>query len=162
MNIIKFIKQKIVEKSFKNKVDLALKTALSKEPSGLLVHNNGKIVRDGGDLFKIENETTSGIYLRRMLLNEGVSIISGIHKRDHVWFLLHGDITVSSYDGVKNYSAPWVGFSKAGTQRVIYANTYSIFQNVFQNPDEIEDIDDLEAYNYCTTFEEYKKYKKNK
>jgi hypothetical protein len=54
-----------------------------------------------------------------------------------------------------------VGFSKAGTQRAIYANKYSIFQNVFQNPNELTDIDELESYNYCTTFKEYKKYKNN-
>lgn len=161
MNIIKFIKNKIAKKTFGNKLQIALNNIYSKNKSELLIHNNGKIVRDGGDLFKIENETTKGIYLRRMLLNKGTSIISGIHKRDHVWFLLHGDITISSYDGVKHYTAPWVGFSKAGTQRAIHANEYSIFQNVFQNPNELKNIDELESYNYCTTFEEYKKYKKN-
>lgn len=162
MNIIKSIKQAISNKSFKNKASIALEKIYTQEPNDLLIHNNGQIVREGGDLFQIKNETVDGIYLRRMLLNKGTVIISAIHKRDHVWFLLEGDITVTSFDGIKNYSAPYVGFSKAGTQRVIYANEMSIFQNVFKNPNDITDLDELEKYNYCTTKEQYKEYKKNK
>lgn len=161
MNIIKFIKNRLLNKSFKTKTEKALNKIYTTESNELLIHNNGKLVREGGALFKIENETTDGIYLRRMLLNEGTAIISAIHKRDHVWFLLEGDITISTSTGKENYTAPYVGFSKAGTQRAIYANKMSIFQNVFQNPLNLKSIDDLEDYNYCMTESEYKKYKKN-
>lgn len=162
MNIIKFIKQKIQKKSFDSKIQNVLDNVYDKESGGDLIHNNGKICRDGGDLFKLEHDTTDGIYLRRMILNKSTAIVSGVHKRDHVWFLLHGSISVSSAEGVEHFDAPWVGFSKAGTQRAIYANEYSIFQNVFKNPNNLKTLDDLEDYNYCATQEEYKKYKKNK
>ncbi len=162
MNLIKYIQNKLSPKPFENKLSNTLNEIYAKKPSDLLVHNNGKIVRDGGKLFKIEHDFTDGIYLRRMLLNKGTAIISGIHKRDHVWFLLKGDITISSKDGVKNFLAPYIGFSKSGTQRAIYANEYSVFQNVFQNPLNITDIDEVENYNYTTTLEEYNNYIKNK
>jgi len=148
--------------SFRNAVDKTLKKAYKQENSDLLIHNNGKIARKGGNLFKIEHDFTDGLYLRRMLLNKGVSIISGVHKRDHAWFLLQGNITIASENGVENYSAPYVGFSKAGTQRAIHANELSIFQNVFQNPSNEKNLDLLEDYNYCNTLKEYKEYKKNK
>ena len=51
MNLIKFIKNKIIAKSFENKVNKLLKVAYSKENSDLLVHNDGGIVRDGNQLF---------------------------------------------------------------------------------------------------------------
>lgn len=161
MNIIKSIKNKLLNKSFKNKTQNTLDKIYATESNEVLIHNNGKLVREGGDLFKIENETTDGIYLRRMLLNKGTAILSAIHKRDHAWFLLEGDITISTATGKENYTAPYVGFSKAGTQRAIYANEMSIFQNVFQNPLNLKSIDDLEDYNYCMTEKEYKKYKNN-
>lgn len=155
MNIIKFIKNKI----FKKKISSALTNIYNKNQNKNLIHNNGKLCREGGNLFKIENEFTDGIYLRRMLLNKGTAIISGIHKRDHVWFLLKGNITISNENGSEEYVAPYVGFSKAGTQRAIFANEFSIFQNVFKNPLDIKDLDEVEEYNYATTIKEYKKYK---
>lgn len=133
---------------FKKKVSKLLNTIYAQDPSDLIVHDRGRIVREGGELFEIQNDFTDGIYLRRMILQEGTTIVSGIHRRDHVWFLLEGTITISSGDEVETYEAPYVGFSSSGTQRVIYANEYSVFQNVFKNPKGLTSIDDLEDYNY--------------
>lgn len=150
---IKYIAKKAREKflpkkSFKKKISDVLKTVYSHESGGEIIHNRGKIVREGKDLFKIEHDFTDGLYLRRLILRKNTTIISGIHKRDHVWFLLIGNITVSSEDGVENYQAPYIGFSKSGTQRAIYANDYSVFQNVFQNPLGLSNLDELEDFNY--------------
>jgi len=156
---VKILTKKIKEtlfprKSFKNKISNLLNSIYSKESSDVLIHNKGKIVREGKGLFDLEHDFTDGIYLRRMMLNKGTTIISGIHRRDHVWFLIIGNITVSDQDGVTNYEAPYIGFSKLGTQRVIHANEYSVFQNVFQNPLGLSNLDDLEDFNYIM---EYKK-----
>lgn len=63
-----------------------------------------------------------------------------------------GKITVSSEEGVNEYEAPYIGFSKSGTQRAIHANEYSIFQNVFQNPLGLSDLDELEQFNYIMEY----------
>ena len=146
--ILKLRDRFLPKKSFKEKISSVLKTAYSKESGGDLIHDRGKIVRDGKDLFKIEHDFTDGLYLRRLILNKNTTVGSGIHRRDHVWFLLVGSITVSSEDGVQNYQAPYIGFSKSGTQRAIYASDYSVFQNVFQNPLGLSDLDELEDFNY--------------
>ena len=161
MNLIKFIKNKILAKSFETKMLNLLNTAYSKENSDLLVHNNGKLVRKGGNLFKLEHEFVPGIYLRRMILNKGTSIVSAIHKRDHVWFLLSGYITISTKNKIETFEAPYIGFSKAGTQRAIYAHELSVFQNVFQNPFELKNLDELEDYNYSLTKDEYNDFIRN-
>jgi len=160
MSLIKS-NQKVTNVFSKKNISELLKKIYSSKSNESLIHNNGKICREGGDLFDLEHELVDGLYLRRMSLNKGTGIISGIHKRDHVWILLQGSIKVSSELGEEEYLAPWVGYSPAGTQRLIYANERSVFQNVFKNPKNLTYLDDLEDYNYCTTIEEYEKYKKN-
>ena len=148
-NIAKKARKKFFpKKSFKKKLSNVLETVYSQESGSQIIHDKGKIVREGKDLFKIEHDFTDGLYLRRLILNKNTTIISGIHRRNHVWFLLIGNITVSSEDGIENYQAPYIGFSKSGTQRVIYANDYSVFQNVFKNPLGLSDLDELEDFNY--------------
>lgn len=146
--ILKVKERFLPKKSFKEKISSVLEAVYSQESSDDLIHDRGKIVRDGKDLFKIEHDFTDGLYLRRLILKKNTTVVSGIHRRDHVWFLLVGNITVSSEDGVENYQAPYIGFSKSGTQRAIYANDYSVFQNVFQNPLGLSDLDELEDFNY--------------
>ena len=161
MNLIKSIKNRILAKSFDNKVSNLLNTIYSKENNDSLIHNNGKIVRDGGSLLKLEHEFVPGIYLRRMIMSKDCSLISAIHKRDHVWFLLSGYITISTKNKVEDFEAPYIGFSKSGTQRVIYAHEQSIFQNVFQNPLGLTNLDELENYNYSLTKDDYNNFIRN-
>ena len=161
MNLIKLIKNKL-SNSFHKKVNTLLTNIYSINNNDNLVHNNGKLVRDGKNIAKIQHEFAPGIYLRRMLLKEGAYIVGAIHKRDHAWFLLEGYITVATSSGKTEYEAPYIGFSKKGTQRVIYAHENSIFQNVFKNPFEYTNLDKLEEYNYCLTKEEYDNYRTNK
>ena len=92
---------------------------------------------------------------------EDASIISLIHKRDHVWFLLTGSITIVTNGIAEHYIAPYIGFSKSGTQRAIYAHEESIFQNVFQNPLGLTDLDELEDFNYSYTKNDYTDFIRN-
>ena len=125
MNLIKYIKNKILIKSFENKISSVLKNVLATKSNDLITHNKGNLVREKAKWGEIKHNFVPGIYLRQMILNPTAIIISAIHKRDHVWFLLEGDITIVNKDGEENYIAPYIGFSKAGTQRVIRANKYS-------------------------------------
>ena len=162
MNLIKYVKNKILTKTFDTKISSVLKNVLANKSNDLVTHNDGKLIRQKAKWGELKHNFVPGIYLRQMILNKGSIIISAIHKRDHVWFLLQGDISVVNKDGETNYTAPYVGFSKTGTQRVIRANTYSIFQNVFQNPSNNTDLDYVEKFNYALTKKEYKEYIKNK
>jgi len=147
---------------FNNKVSTLTKNIFDHVSNEFLTHNNGKLVRKKGNWGEFKHHFVPGIYLRQMVLNKGAMVISAIHKRDHVWFLLDGFITVVDKNGEEHYEAPYIGFSKAGTQRVIRANEFSIFQNVFQNPTDKKDLDYVEKYNYALTQEEYEEYIKNK
>tara|TARA_B100000902_G_scaffold319136_1_gene311293 strand:- start:554 stop:1042 length:489 start_codon:yes stop_codon:yes gene_type:complete len=162
MNLIKYIKKTIQTNKFENKISTLTKQVLAQESNNIISHNKGKLIRQKASWGELKHNFVPGIYLRQMILNPGSIIISGIHKRDHVWFLLEGDITIVNKDGEENYIAPYVGFSKSGIQRVIRSNEYSIFQNVFPNPSDSKDLDFVEKYNYALTKKEYKEYIKNK
>lgn len=159
MNLIKLIKNKL-SNPFHKKVSTLLNNMYSSKNKNI-VHNNGKLVRNGKHIVKLEHDLLPGIYLRRMILARSAYIVGAIHKRDHVWFLLAGHITVATSKGKKDYVAPYMGFSKAGTQRVIYAHEDSIFQNVFQNPFEYKNLDKLEEHNYSLTKEDYDNFIRN-
>jgi hypothetical protein len=96
-----------------------------------------------------------------MELAEDAAVVSAIHKRDHVWFLLTGSITIVTNGIAEHYIAPYMGFSKGGTQRAIYAHEDSIFQNVFQNPLQLTDLDELEDFNYSYTKNDYTDFIRN-
>ena len=158
MNLIKYIKRTLRTVKFENKISKVIKNVLANKSNDFITHNNGKLVIQKPKWGEIKHNFVPGIYLRQMILNPTAIIISAFHKRDHVWFLLEGDITIVNKNGEENFKEPYVGFSKAGTQRVIRANEYSIFQNVFQNPSNNQDLDFVENYNYALTKEEYKEY----
>lgn len=161
MNLIKSIKNKIIAYSFEKKIDNLLENAYSKEITENFVHNKGRAVREAKNIVELTHNFTDGLYLRGMKMVENASIISLIHKRDHVWFLLTGSITIVTNGIAEHYIAPYIGFSKSGTQRAIYAHEESIFQNVFQNPLGLTDLDELEDFNYSYTKNDYTDFIRN-
>jgi len=161
MNLIKSIKNKIIAYSFEKKIDNILANIYSKESNENLVHNNGRAVREAKNLVEFTHNFTDGLYLRGMKMFKDTSLISLIHKRDHVWFLLTGSITVVTNGIAEHYVAPYIGFSKSGTRRAIYAHEESIFQNVFKNPLGLIDLDELEDFNYSYTKNDYTDFIRN-
>jgi hypothetical protein len=149
MNTLLKVKKNILTKSFNNKVSSLVNNAIKNKSNDLLIHNDGKVCREDSQWVTFKHDFAPGIYLRQMTMSEDSVVLGAVHKRDHAWFLLKGYITVVSEDGEQDYEAPYLGFSKAGIQRVIYAHEESIFQNVFNNPNNIKDIDLLEEYNCC-------------
>jgi hypothetical protein len=161
MNLIKSIKNKIIAYSFEKKINNILVNSYSKEVTENFVHNNGRAVREAKNLVEFTHNFTDGLYLRGMKMFKDTSLISLIHKRDHVWFLLTGSITVITDGIAEHYIAPYIGFSKSGTQRAIYAHEESIFQNVFKNPLGLTDLDELEDFNYSYTKNDYTDFIRN-
>jgi len=154
-----------LEIPWKEKVANLTKSLLSRVDGNKIVGNNGRAVREGSkETVTTEHEFLPGIYVRRMIMQEDSVVVSLIHKRKHGWFLLKGSITVVDAEGENYFEAPHYQTSSAGTQRVIFAHEKIVFQNIFKNPNDTEDLDTLEDYHYAYTHEEFEKYinKKNK
>jgi len=116
----------------------------------------------GNKLAPLKHSFADGVYVRQMSMPEGTAVVGKIHKRDHVWFLLEGEISVATEERVEEYIAPCYVTSSGGTKRVILALEDSIFVNIHPNPTNTEDLVELDKYNVVTSYEEYEQYINNK
>lgn len=114
-------------------------------------------------LFPLKHTFADGIYVRQMSMNADTVVVGAIHKHLHVWFLLTGNISVVTKDGLEDYVAPCYVVATPGTKRVIYANEDSIFVNIHKNPTNSQDIEFLEKEIVAKDIKEYEEYiNKNK
>lgn len=83
-----------------------------------------------------------GIYGREMFIPAGTILTGKIHKFSTLNFLMQGEITVTTPDGVKRICAPAIFTSPPGGKKVGFAHTDVIWVNVhptrLTNPDDIE------------------------
>jgi quercetin dioxygenase-like cupin family protein len=125
----------------------------------LLAMNDPNIAKGNTDLFPLKHSFSHGIYIREMFMEKDSVVIGKLHKFSHTWFLLKGQLLVSTDEGSNQYIAPCYVNAPAGTKRIIYAEEDSIFINVHPNPDNITDTDELEDILTCTSYKEYNEYK---
>ena len=119
------------------------------------------IVNDN-DQMPIDHFFMDGVYIRKMTMYQGYIVIGAIHKHKHMCFLLEGHLSVASSSGVKEYIAPCYIISEPGEKRILYAHKDSYWYNTHKNPGNIEDVRELEKQIVALSYEEYKKYKKEK
>ena len=98
-----------------------------------------------------------------MSMKKESAVIGAIHNHLHVWFLLTGNITVTTENTQEDFIAPCYVVSTPGVKRVIFANEDSIFVNIHKNPSNTQDLDKLETEIVSKNYEEYEEYinKKN-
>jgi quercetin dioxygenase-like cupin family protein len=95
---------------------------------------------------QIEPETkhyfADGMYVREVFRKAGTLIIGKVHKKEHFFILVSGELSVWSQDGVTRAKAPFVWISPIGTKRVTYAHEDSIAMTVHQvSSRDIEEIE---------------------
>ena len=117
------------------------------------------IAKGNSDMFPLRHTFAEGIYVREMSIQKGGLVIGKVHKNDHIWFLLSGELEVATEDGIELHIGPCYVKSKEGTKRVLNALTDSVFVNVFPNPLNITDIETLENNLTCMYYSNYEKYK---
>ena len=135
----------------------------------LLIENtNGDtIVSDKGNIvhceqFPLKHSFADQIYIRQMDMKKDTVVVGAIHNHLHVWFLLTGFLTIITENTTEDFVAPCYVISKPGAKRVIYAHEDSIFVNIHKNPDNIKDIDQLEAIIVSKNYKEYEEYTNQK
>jgi len=90
----------------------------------------------------IKHSFGDGLYVREIFNPAGELIITKIHKYNHPYFLLSGEMSILDKDGEKRIVAPHYGITKAGTKRIIYAHTDCIFVTVHvTNKTDIDEIE---------------------
>lgn len=89
----------------------------------------------------LKHTFADGLYIREIFMPKGQIISTGIHKKEHPYFVLKGDISVLTDEGIKRIKAPYHGITKPGTKRLIYMHEDSIWITVHASDKETpEDV----------------------
>lgn len=68
----------------------------------------------------VTNRFTEGLYIRQIFLKKGSTVVSKIHKTNHPFVILKGDVSVySKNEGVVRYRGPMFGITYPGTRRIL-------------------------------------------
>jgi len=125
-----------------------------------IISDKGNVVRC--EKFPLKHSFADQIYVRQMNMKKDTLVVGAIHNHLHVWFLLTGSLTIVTETSSEDFIAPCYVISKPGAKRVIYAHEDSIFVNIHKNPDNIKDIDELEAIIVSKNYKEYEEYTNQK
>ena len=74
----------------------------------------------GDDCAPLKHTFLDGLYVREIFMPKGLILTSKIHKTRHPYFVLSGDCSVLTDDGVVHIKAPYFGITEPGTKRVLY------------------------------------------
>ena len=81
-------------------------------------------------------------YIREIFNPAGQIIVTKIHKVEHPFFLLQGEMSIITEKGEEHISAPYYGVTAIGTKRIIYTHTDCTFVTV--HPTELKDTEQIE------------------
>ena len=118
------------------------------------VENHPSKIKDVNGINPLTHTFADGQYIREIFNPAGLFIVTKIHNRSHPFFLLKGEMSIFSQDGVERISAPYYGITKVGTKRAIYTHTECIFVTVHAT-DKLN-IEDVEEEVIAKSFEDVK------
>jgi len=82
------------------------------------------------DCFPLKHSFGKGCYVREISVPRGTLIVTKIHKVAHPCFVLKGECSVLTEDGVKRIKAPYYCITPAGTKRVVYVHEDTVWVTV--------------------------------
>lgn len=105
------------------------------------------------DLCPIRHVFAGEFYVREMFCPKDTMVVTKIHKLDHPYFVLTGEVSVLTEQGFTRLKAPFSGITKAGTKRVCYTHEDTIWTTVHNVGDE-RDLEKIEEFVIAKTFDE--------
>ena len=100
----------------------------------------------------IKHYFSKDVYAREMSVPKGAIIIGKIHKYQNMNFLLKGEVSIISIDGLMRVKAPFSFVASPGAKRVFYAHEDSVW-TVVHGTDE-KDVDKIEEKFIAKTYDE--------
>ena len=78
----------------------------------------------------LKHSFADGCYIREIFNPAGQILVTKIHKKEHPFFLLQGEMSILTEDGIQHLKAPHHGITRVGTKRIIYTHTDCVFITV--------------------------------
>jgi len=100
----------------------------------------------------VKHTLAGGCYIREIYNPANEIIITKIHKKEHPFFLMKGEMSILTEEGIQHIKAPYQGITKPGTKRVIYTHEECVFVTVHAT--ENTTIKDIEEEVVCTKYED--------
>ena len=78
----------------------------------------------------LKEVTADGLYLREIYNPANELLITKIHAEEHFYFLMSGEMSILTHDGIEHIVGPHYGITKPGIKRFIYTHTPCTFITV--------------------------------
>ena len=106
--------------------------------------------------FPLEHYFTPTQYARRIFVPAGATVVTAVHKSEHMTIALKGHCVVVDERGDRSdVVAPAVFVTKPGTQRAVYAVTDTEWVTVHTYTDEDKCLESVRKTLVCGTMEQY-------
>ena len=114
----------------------------------------------GDDATPLKHTFADGLYIREMRAPKGMLNVSKLHKTTHPFFILEGDVSIQTPEGVVRLKAPYFGITKAGTKRVVYFHEDTVWITVHATKE--TDLKKIEEELIAKTYDELPELVKEK
>ncbi len=94
--------------------------------------------------FDTRHHFADGMYLRELIQPKGVVVVGKVHKREHFYVILSGDLTVVCDGKRERIKAPKIILSQPGAKRAIYAHENSSYMTVHRVDTTSHDLETIE------------------
>lgn len=131
-------------KQFREKISELEKSVINAE-SGM----TGEVLHKANP---VKHTFAGGCYVREIYNPANELIITKIHKKEHPFFLMKGEMSILTEEGIQHIKAPYQGVTKPGTKRAIYTHEECVFITVHAT--ENTTIEDVEEEVVCTKYED--------
>jgi len=78
----------------------------------------------------VTHNFADGQYIRKIVMPKGLLVTTKIHAKNHPFFIMKGEASIYSNNGVERIEAPFHGITEAGTKRVLYIHEECTFITV--------------------------------
>ena len=85
----------------------------------------------------------NGMYARELFRPAGTLIVGRVHKQEHFYIVLEGEVTIAGPDGPKRIKAPAIMVSAPGTKRAVFAHEDTRCLTIHRTSE--TDLDAIEA-----------------
>lgn len=106
----------------------------------------------GDEAGPLKHTFADGLYIRQYTGLKDTIAVSKLHKTNHPYFVLRGDVSVLTDDGLVRIKAPYWGITKAGTKRILYFHENTTWITVHATKE--TDLKKIEEQTIANTYDE--------